>query len=93
MTSLTTMLGMLPMALSTSEGSETWQPMGVAVIGGMVFSTIITMLIVPAVYAAVDKSGSRDKKKGERKEYKFMADFDPERDLPASRRQQIGDGK
>ncbi len=93
MTSLTTMLGMLPMALSTSEGSETWQPMGVAVIGGMVFSTIITMLIVPAVYAAVDKSGSRDKKKSERKEYKFMADFDPERDLPASRRQQIGDGK
>lgn len=32
--------------------------MGIAVIGGMVFSTIITMLIVPAVYAAMDKSGS-----------------------------------
>lgn len=86
MTSLTTMLGMLPMALSTSEGSETWQPMGVAVIGGMVFSTIITMLIVPAVYASVDKSGSRDKKKAERKEYRFMADFDPQRDLPESKR-------
>ncbi len=93
MTSLTTMLGMLPMALSTSEGSETWQPMGVAVIGGMVFSTIITMLIVPAVYASVDKSGSRNKKKAEQKEYRFMADFDPERDLPASRRQQIGESK
>lgn len=89
MTSLTTMLGMLPMALSTSEGSETWQPMGVAVIGGMVFSTIITMLIVPAVYASVDKSGSRDKQKEERKQYRFMEDFDPERDLPASRRQQL----
>lgn len=84
MTSLTTMLGMLPMALSTSEGSETWQPMGVAVIGGMVFSTIMTMLIVPAVYAVTDKSGSRDKKKGERKEYHFMSDFNPETDLPAS---------
>lgn len=84
MTSLTTMLGMLPMALSTSEGSETWQPMGVAVIGGMVFSTIITMLIVPAVYAVTDKSGSRDKKKAERKEYRFMADFNAETDLPAS---------
>lgn len=89
MTSLTTMLGMLPMALSTSEGSETWQPMGVAVIGGMVFSTIITMLIVPAVYASVDKSGSRDKQKEERKQYRFMEDFDPERDLPASRRKQL----
>jgi HAE1 family hydrophobic/amphiphilic exporter-1 len=82
MTSLTTMLGMLPMALSTSEGAETWQPMGVAVIGGMVFSTIITMLIVPAVYAATAKSGDRDKKKSEQKQYRFMKDFDPERDLP-----------
>ena len=93
MTSLTTMLGMLPMALSTSEGSETWQPMGVAVIGGMVFSTIITMLIVPAVYASVNKSGNRDKKAAERKEYRFMADFDPERDLPASRRSQLNEQK
>ena len=88
MTSFTTMLGMLPMALSTSEGSETWQPMGVSVIGGMVFSTLITMLIVPAVYAAVNKSGNRDKKKLEQKQYHFMADFDPERDLPACKKQQ-----
>ena len=87
MTSFTTMLGMLPMALSTSEGSETWQPMGVSVIGGMVFSTLITMLIVPAVYAAVNKSGNRDKKKLEQKQYHFMADFDPERDLPACKQQ------
>ena len=82
MTSLTTILGMVPMALSSGEGSETWRPMGIAVIGGMVFSTIITMLIVPAVYAAMDKSGSRDKKKILSKQFKFMADFDPERDLP-----------
>ena len=64
------------------EGSETWRPMGIAVIGGMVFSTIITMIIVPAVYAAMDKSGSRDKKKILSKQFKFMADFNPERDLP-----------
>ncbi|MBQ2321828.1 MAG: efflux RND transporter permease subunit [Bacteroidales bacterium] len=89
MTSFTTMLGMLPMALSTSEGSETWQPMGVAVIGGMIFSTIITMLIVPAVYAAVNKSGNRNKTAAERKQYKFMSDFDPERDLPASTRARL----
>lgn len=89
MTSLTTMLGMLPMALSTSEGSETWQPMGVAVIGGMVFSTIITMLIVPAVYAAINKSGNRNKLADERKQYHFMSDFDPENDLPASTRARL----
>ena len=82
MTSLTTILGMVPMALSVGEGSETWRPMGVDVIGGMVFSTIITMIIVPAVYAAMDKSGSRDKKKALSKQFKFMDDFNPERDLP-----------
>ena len=82
MTSLTTILGMVPMAISAGEGSETWRPMGVAVIGGMVFSTIITMIIVPAAYAAMDKSGSRNKKKALEKQFKFMSDFDPERDLP-----------
>lgn len=82
MTALTTILGMLPLALSSGEGSETWRPMGIAVIGGLVFSTIITMIIVPVIYAAMDKSGSRDKKKGLSKQYKFMSDFDPERDLP-----------
>ena len=82
MTSLTTILGMVPMALSTGEGAETWRPMGIAVIGGMVFSTIITMIIVPAIYASMDKSGSRNKKKALAKQYVFMKDFDPERDLP-----------
>ena len=82
MTSLTTILGMVPMAISAGEGSETWRPMGIAVIGGMVFSTIITMIIVPAVYAAMDKSGSRNKNKALAKQFKFMNDFDPERDLP-----------
>ena len=43
---------------------------------------IITMIIVPAVYAAMDKSGSRDKKKALSKQFKFMDDFDPARDLP-----------
>ena len=54
----------------------------IAVIGGMVFSTIVTMLIVPAVYAAWDKSGSRNKKKAINSQYTFMSDFDAERDLP-----------
>ena len=82
MTSLTTILGMVPMAMSTGDGSETWRPMGIAVIGGMVFSTIITMIIVPAVYAAMDRSGSRDKKKTLAKQFKFMSDFNAEKDLP-----------
>lgn len=85
MTSLTTILGMVPMALSMGEGSETWRPMGIAVIGGMVFSTIITLVIVPVVYASMDRSGSRDKQKSLRKQFIFMKDFDPEKELPAKK--------
>ncbi len=51
MTSLTTILGMLPLALSTGDGSEIWSPMGIAVIGGLIFSTFITLLLVPVVYS------------------------------------------
>jgi HAE1 family hydrophobic/amphiphilic exporter-1 len=50
MTALTTILGMLPLALSTGEGSEIWRPMGITVIGGLVFSTFLTLVIVPVVY-------------------------------------------
>lgn len=50
MTALTTILGMLPLALSSGEGSEIWSPMGITVIGGLVFSTFLTLVIVPVVY-------------------------------------------
>lgn len=83
MTSFTTILGMLPMAIDHSEGAETWRPMGISVIGGMVFSTIITMIIVPAAYAVSNKRGNRKKDVEEKKSYHFMDDFDAERDLPA----------
>ncbi len=51
MTSFTTVLGMLPMAIGVGTGSETWQPMGIAVIGGLSFSTILTLLVVPIFYS------------------------------------------
>lgn len=72
MTALTTILGMVPMALSKGEGSEIWSPMGIAVIGGLVFSTIITMIIVPVAYATFAKHGERDKEKAVRKKFTFM---------------------
>lgn len=50
MTSLTTILGMVPMAISTGQGSEMWRPMGIAVIGGLTFSTLLTLLFVPVLY-------------------------------------------
>ena len=59
MTSLTTVLGMLPMALGLGEGSEIWQPMGIAVVGGLLMSTIITLFIVPSLYAMLEGSLER----------------------------------
>ncbi|MEA2062176.1 MAG: efflux RND transporter permease subunit, partial [Gemmatimonadota bacterium] len=50
MTSLTTIFGMLPMALSTGQGSEMWIPLGVTVIGGLSISMIVTLIIVPTIY-------------------------------------------
>ena len=52
MTSLTTILGMVPLAVSRGEGSEMWRAMGVAVIGGLTFSTFLTLLVIPTVYAS-----------------------------------------
>lgn len=51
MTTLTTILGMVPLAVSTAEGAEMWRPMAITVIGGLTVSTLFTLIIVPTVYA------------------------------------------
>ncbi|MDD2513082.1 MAG: efflux RND transporter permease subunit [Proteiniphilum sp.] len=51
MTTLTTILGMLPLAIGTGQGSEMWKSLGIAIIGGMTFSTIITLVLIPALYS------------------------------------------
>ena len=72
MTALTTILGMLPLALSTGEGSEIWSPMGISVIGGLIFSTLITMVIVPVFYRIFTGKAERDKKTKVRSKFVFM---------------------
>jgi HAE1 family hydrophobic/amphiphilic exporter-1 len=69
MTSLTTILAMLPLALSTGSGSEIWSPMGIAVIGGLIFSTIVTLVLVPVVYHMMLRKSDARKVKTE---YDFM---------------------
>ncbi|MDX2430494.1 MAG: efflux RND transporter permease subunit [Bacteroides sp.] len=69
MTSLTTILGMLPLAMSTGSGSEIWSPMGIAVIGGLIFSTIVTLVLIPVVYHMMLRRSEMRKKKVQ---YDFM---------------------
>ena len=54
MTSLAMMAGMLPTALSLGQGSEFRQPMAIAVIGGLITSTVLSLVLVPVVYEFVD---------------------------------------
>ncbi len=72
MTSTTTVLGMLPLAMSKGSGSELWSPMGIAVIGGLVFSTIVTLILVPVVYAVFSKHGERNRNIAAYSEFDFM---------------------
>ncbi len=54
MTMLTTSLGLLPLAFGVGSGAELQAPMGITVIGGLIFSTVITLIIVPVFYAIMD---------------------------------------
>ncbi len=72
MTAMTTVLGMLPMALSVTEGSEVWAPMGITVIGGLVFSTLITLILTPALYVLFARRGERDRRASIHKKFNFL---------------------
>ncbi|MCK5459772.1 efflux RND transporter permease subunit, partial [Candidatus Parcubacteria bacterium] len=54
-TSITTILGMLPMALARQEGAEMMRPMAIAVIGGLLVSTLLTLVVIPVIYSLVEK--------------------------------------
>ena len=71
MTSLTTILGMVPMAVGTGEGAEMWRPMGMAVIGGLTFSTILTLLFVPTLYTIFAFNGVRRQRRKLKKALKL----------------------
>ena len=61
MTTLTTVLGLVPMALGFGEGSEVQSPMARVVIGGLLSSTLITLLFIPTIYTMIEERGLREK--------------------------------
>jgi multidrug efflux pump subunit AcrB len=62
MTTLTTVLALIPMAIGSGEGNEMLQPMGVVMISGMVISTVVTLLFTPVYYSVLDSLSERMKK-------------------------------
>lgn len=59
MTSLSTILGILPIALALGAGSESRVSMGIAVIGGMMFATVLTLFVIPAIYSFISSKHVR----------------------------------
>jgi HAE1 family hydrophobic/amphiphilic exporter-1 len=76
MTTATTVLGMVPMALSTGQGSEMWSPMAIAVIGGLTVSTILTLIYVPTMYCVFGGVGVKNKRKKMRKQRELNEYYD-----------------
>ena len=73
MTTLTTILGLLPMALASGSGNEMYQPLSLSILGGLIVSTAFTLIIVPTVYAAIrNKIPLKDY---EKKDIESISDF------------------
>ncbi len=76
MTTLTTILGMIPMAVGTGQGAEMWRPMGVAVIGGLTISTILTLVLVPTLFCSFAGTGIKRQRRSLRKKRAMQEYFD-----------------
>ncbi len=61
MSSITTVFGLIPLSLGLGEGAELQRPLGIAIIGGLLFSTFLTLILIPVVYELVEKR--REKKR------------------------------
>jgi HAE1 family hydrophobic/amphiphilic exporter-1 len=68
MTTTTTVVGMIPMSLGLGEGAETMAPMAISIIGGLITSTIVTLILIPVLYAAIDDRKSLRQHKREIKD-------------------------
>lgn len=71
MTTLTTILSMLPLSLGIGDGSEMMQGLGIVVIGGLTVSTILTLLLLPTFYLMIDGSDHKKQKRNEKRRAKL----------------------
>jgi HAE1 family hydrophobic/amphiphilic exporter-1 len=76
MTTLTTILALIPLAIGIGKGSELMQPLGIVVIGGLLVGTVVTLIIVPAVYCLfnrISKQYPNGKRKADKEKVKSEA--------------------
>lgn len=73
MTALTTILAMFPLALGLGESGESWAPMARSVMGGLTAATLLTLVIVPVIYASLERFGERRRAKKQRKREQKLA--------------------
>ena len=79
MTTATTVLGMIPMAIGGGQGSEMWSPMAIAVIGGLTVSTILTLVLIPTLYCVFAGTGIKHQRKVLRRKRELEAYFEEHR--------------
>ncbi|GAE26298.1 RND multidrug efflux transporter [Halalkalibacter wakoensis JCM 9140] len=88
MTALTTILGLLPLAIGVGAGAEMQAPMAVAVIGGLVSSTVLTLVVIPVLYSLVaSMSGMKTKWKRAKQKYSEITKELEEEDLKEEERE------
>ena len=80
MTTLTTVLGMIPMAVGSGQGSEMWSPMAIAVIGGLTVSTILTLIYVPTMYCIFGGVGVKRQRGKLRRQRELEAYFEAQKE-------------
>jgi len=73
MTSLTTILGMVPMATSHGVGSEMWRPLGISIIGGLAISTVLTLIYVPSMFCIFGAVGVKNKRRSLKRQRELNA--------------------
>ncbi|MBQ0060505.1 MAG: efflux RND transporter permease subunit [Bacteroidales bacterium] len=73
MTTLTTVLGMVPMAIGSGVGAEMWRPLGMSVIGGLSIGTLMTLIYVPTMFCVFGGVGTKRKRKKLRKQRELNA--------------------
>ncbi len=89
MTTITTVIGMSPLAIGIGEGSETLQPLAIAVIGGLIFATFLTLFVIPNVYLMLHGAKDRIGEKLRAKGYRTASGKESREDSPAYARESL----